>query len=58
MFDLDQEARIMAPGIGATVRVVSAVRDYRNDWVQYHATPGGAVVEGIIEFAAPNAGGQ
>jgi len=53
MFDLDQEARIMPPGIGATVRVVAAVRDYRTDWIQFHATPGGAVVEGTIEFVAP-----
>jgi len=53
MWNLGREARIMPGNAGSTFRIVSAVRDERSDWVMYHAVPGGAVQEGIVEFVAP-----
>ncbi len=53
MADLGQVARIMPAGVGATFRVMAAVRDHRDDWVAYQAAPGATVQEGVIEFIGP-----
>jgi len=53
MWNLGREARIIPASAGSAFRVVSAVRDERSEWVMYHAVPGGAVEEGLIEFVAP-----
>ena len=53
MSDLGKVARIMPAGAGSTFRVVAAVRDYRDDWINYQAAPGAAVQEGVVEFVAP-----
>jgi hypothetical protein len=53
MWNLGRTARIAPAGVGSRFRVVAAVRDTRADWVQYHAAPGAAAQEGIVEFVAP-----
>ena len=53
MWNLDETARIMPDGPGSTFRVVCVVRDDRIEWVSFNATPGSALVEGIVSFQAP-----
>jgi len=53
MWDLDDEARIMPDGGGSVFRVTTVTRDFRDNWVQYHATPGVTLTEFILEFVAP-----
>ncbi len=51
MWNLSREARIIPGGAGSIFRIVAAVRDERSEWIMYHAVPGGAVQEGIVEFS-------
>ncbi len=53
MWELEREARLKPDGAGSTFRIITAVRDQRDDWIMYHATPGGSVQEGVIEFISP-----
>ena len=53
MWNLDESARIMPDGPGSTFRVVCVVRDDRIEWVSFNATPGLALIEGIVSFQAP-----
>ncbi len=53
MWNLGRRARIMPGGVGSLFRVIVTARDEREDWVQYHATPGTGVAEAIVEFVAP-----
>ena len=53
MWDLGKDSRIMPAGPGSTFRLVAAVRDFRDDWVMYHAVPGAAVEQGIVQFVSP-----
>lgn len=60
MWNLDEIARIVPDGPGSTFRIVTVVRDYRNEWVSFQVTPGAALAEGIVSFQAPwvGAGGS
>lgn len=53
MYELDDDARIAPPGVGAHYRVLAVVRDERGDWAGYHASPGSATVMGEVVFVAP-----
>ncbi|MBK7672935.1 MAG: hypothetical protein IPJ24_16350 [bacterium] len=53
MWNLDEHVRVVPDGPGSTFRVVCVVRDSRIEWVSFHATPGTALVEGIVSFQAP-----
>jgi len=53
MWDLDDEVRIMPDGTGSGFRVATVTRDFRDNWVQYHATPGVTLTEFTLEFIAP-----
>jgi len=53
MWDLGKDSRIQPDGPGSTFRLVTAVRDFRDDWVMYHAVSGTGVEEGIVEFVSP-----
>lgn len=50
---LDEDARIVPDGAGSRFRMTAVVYDRRPDWELYHAAPGAAAVEGVVEFVAP-----
>lgn len=53
MYELDDDARIAPPGVGARYRVLAVVRDERGEWAGYHASPGSTTVMGEVVFVAP-----
>lgn len=53
MWNLDEVVRLEPAGPGSTFRLLLVARDYRREWVSFHATPGTGVAEGIVAFVAP-----
>lgn len=53
MWNLDEYVRLMPAGAGSTYRIVSVVRDYRNEWISFNVSPGTVLAEGLITYVAP-----
>lgn len=53
MWNLTGSVRIMPDGVGSTFRVVAVVRDYRDEWESFQASPGTALAEGVVTFTSP-----
>ncbi|MEZ4387288.1 MAG: hypothetical protein R3D98_06855 [Candidatus Krumholzibacteriia bacterium] len=53
MWELDDDARIDPPGVGARYRVLAVVRDERGEWAAYHASPGSTTRMVEVVFVAP-----
>lgn len=53
MWNLTGSVRIVPDGVGSTFRVVTVVRDYRDEWESFQASPGMALAEGVVAFTSP-----